>query len=71
MSPSVDAARSALSGAWRHLAQTARLVIGIPDYDVYVQHMRRSHPDIAPMDEATFFRERLHARYGRGRSRCC
>ena len=56
---------------WRAAQQTARLAIGLPDYDVYAAHMRRVHPDVAPMDRDTFFRERMEARYGKGRSRCC
>lgn len=59
------------SAAWRWAACTARLAVGVPDYDVYVAHMRRMHPDVAPMDPAAFFAERLQARYGKGRSRCC
>jgi len=56
---------------WTWAARMARLAVGVPDYDVYVAHMRRMHPEIAPMDHAAFFAERLQARYGRGRSRCC
>ena len=56
---------------WRASVQTARLAIGIPDYDVYVAHVSRAHPDRAPMTRDEFFRERMEARYGKGRSRCC
>lgn len=56
---------------WRLAQQTARLAIGFPDYDVYAAHMRRVHPDLTPMDRNAFFRERMDARYGKGRSRCC
>ncbi|WP_123768656.1 YbdD/YjiX family protein [Vulcaniibacterium tengchongense] len=56
---------------WRASCQTARLAIGIPDYDVYVEHVRRTHPGLAPMSREEFFRERMDARYGKGRSRCC
>ncbi|TZF91801.1 YbdD/YjiX family protein [Cognatilysobacter lacus] len=66
-----DSPRLALSRAWRTIANAARLAIGIPDYDAYRDHMQRAHPDRAPMDRAAFFRERVDARYGRGRSRCC
>ena len=60
------------SAAWWHAAvQSARLAIGIPDYDNYVDHMRRRHPGRAPMTREEFFHERMLARYGRGRSRCC
>ena len=56
---------------WRLLRQTARLAVGVPDYDAYVAHVRAQHPERAPMDHAAFFAERMQARYGRGRSRCC
>lgn len=56
---------------WSFLAQTARLIVGVPDYDRYVAHMRRSHPDTPPMSREAFFVNRLDARYGRGASRCC
>ena len=64
-----------LVNTWRHAwsvaARTARLAIGVPDYDDYVDHVRRRHPEREPMDRAAFFNERMQARYGRGRSRCC
>lgn len=56
---------------WRLLVQTARLVIGLPDYDRYLDHVRRRHPERTPMTREEFFAERMHARYGRGASRCC
>ena len=59
---------------WRRAVQTARLMIGVPDYDTYVAHRRAHHPGEPVMSYAEFFRERQRARYGceRGRiSRCC
>ncbi len=56
---------------WSAAARTARLAIGIPDYDNYVEHVRRHHPELAAMSRDAFFVERMHARYGKGRSRCC
>ena len=56
---------------WRTSVQTARLAIGIPDYDNYADHIRRHHPEREPMDRDAFFHERMQARYGKGRSRCC
>ena len=64
-------ARLLSSRLWRTGAQTARLAIGIPDYDNYADHVRRHHPGREPMDRDAFFRERMDARYGKGRSRCC
>lgn len=56
---------------WRTGSQTARLAIGIPDYDNYADHIRRHHPGREPMGRDAFFHERMQARYGKGRSRCC
>jgi uncharacterized short protein YbdD (DUF466 family) len=64
---------------WRRLAelrkalrQIARLMCGIPDYDGYVAHLRRHHPDRAVPSYEEFFRQRQDARYGRnGNARCC
>ncbi len=61
----------ALRRGWRLIVQTARLVVGVPDYDVYLAHMRHRHPQTAPMTREAFFNERMQARYGRGASRCC
>jgi uncharacterized short protein YbdD (DUF466 family) len=59
---------------WRRAVQTARLMVGIPDYDTYVAHRRAHHPSEPVMSYAEFFRERQAARYG-GKggsiSRCC
>ena len=58
----------------RRLKQGARLMVGVPDYDSYVAHMRAHHPERPVMSYEEFFRERLDARYGgaNGRTgRCC
>ena len=34
-----------LAEGWRAARATARLAIGLPDYDTYVAHMRHAHPD--------------------------
>jgi len=56
-----------------YLGQTARLMVGLPDYDNYLNHMEKTHPDQAVMTYEEFFRERQDARYGgNGRiARCC
>ena len=55
------------------IAQSARLMVGVPDYATYVDHRRRVHPDAPPMSREEFFRDRQQARYGlgKGRFRCC
>lgn len=64
-----------LAACRKRLREGARLMIGVPDYDTYVAHMRQSHPDRPVMTYAEFFRERQSARYGEGNGtrgfRCC
>ncbi|ACS84766.1 MULTISPECIES: YbdD/YjiX family protein [Musicola] len=63
-----------LGQAGKYLGQAARMLVGIPDYDNYVQHMKTNHPDQDVMTYEAFFRERQQARYGgsgKGGFRCC
>jgi uncharacterized short protein YbdD (DUF466 family) len=46
-------------------------MVGMPDYDTYLSHMARTHPGQEAMSYEAFFRERLEARYGGGKGRCC
>ena len=62
---------STLAQAGRYLGQSMRLMVGLPEYDTYLAHMEREHPDQAPMSYEAFFRERQEARYGSGRSGGC
>lgn len=58
--------------AGRYLAQSLRLMVGVPNYDHYVSHMQATHPGAPVMSYEDFFRERQAARYGAGRgARCC
>lgn len=53
-------------------AQTARLMVGVPDYQHYVAHRQQHHPGQPVMTYPEFFRNRQQARYGgRGRSGGC
>jgi uncharacterized short protein YbdD (DUF466 family) len=58
---------------WDMATQTARLMVGIPDYETYVSHRRIAHPGEAVMSYEEFFRERQQARYavGKGKFRGC
>ena len=63
-----------LSKAGKYLGQAAKMMIGVPDYDNYVEHMKTNHPDKPCMTYTEFFRERQEARYGgsgEGGVRCC
>jgi uncharacterized short protein YbdD (DUF466 family) len=46
-------------------------MVGLPEYDTYLAHMERTHPDEPAMTYEEFFRERQEARYGGSRASCC
>jgi uncharacterized short protein YbdD (DUF466 family) len=59
---------------WGWAVQTARLMVGVPDYDNYVAHRKAHHPAEPIMSYTDFFRERQNARYGCAKGRfkgCC
>ncbi len=62
---------STLAQAGRYLGQSMRLMVGLPEYDTYLAHMEREHPDKPVMTYEEFFRERQEARYGSARSGGC
>lgn len=62
------------TGARRLLARvgaTVRRIIGAPDYDAYVAHVRAHHPGREPLCEREFVEEQLKSRYEKPGSRCC
>jgi uncharacterized short protein YbdD (DUF466 family) len=58
---------------WDLVTKTARLMVGVPDYDNYVQHRQTRHPGEPVMTYEEFFQNRLQARYavGKGKFRGC
>lgn len=56
----------------QRLRETARLMVGMPDYDAYLRHRAAHHPGEPVMDRVAFFRDRQEARYGgKNGGRCC
>lgn len=55
----------------KYLGQAARLMVGVPDYDAYVQHMKITHPEQVPMTYEEFYKNRVEARYGGKNAKCC
>lgn len=49
---------------WLRLREGGALMVGVPDYDRYLAHMRAQHPDLAPLTREAFVRGRMEARYG-------
>jgi len=65
---------AALKSLGKIVGQTAALMCGQPDYDTYVAHMLRTHPEQTPMTPKEFFRNREDRRFGVGNNsgfRCC
>jgi uncharacterized short protein YbdD (DUF466 family) len=52
-------------------ASVVRRVIGAPDYERYLAHMRDQHPGCAPLSRERFIDAQTRARYDRPGSRCC
>jgi uncharacterized short protein YbdD (DUF466 family) len=55
----------------RTAARIARTVMGVPDYERYLAHVRATHPNEPPLTRDEFARERLDVRYSRPGARCC
>ena len=66
-----DFERYSLGSSWltgvrdvaKKVVQTCRLVVGIHDYDYYLDHMRSKHPEATPFSREEFYRYCLEARF--------
>jgi uncharacterized short protein YbdD (DUF466 family) len=55
----------------RRAAIVVRRIVGVPDYERYVAHLRERHAGAAPMSREEFERTRLEDKYSRPGQRCC
>jgi uncharacterized short protein YbdD (DUF466 family) len=55
----------------QRVLRVVRTIIGAPDYERYVQHMRAHHPECGLASRDEFMQQRLENRYSRPGSRCC
>ncbi|HEX9954671.1 MAG TPA: CstA-like transporter-associated (seleno)protein [Allosphingosinicella sp.] len=63
-----------LREAFAQAARTARLMVGVPDYETYAAHRRAEHPGEPIMTRTEFHCERTERRFGGGPDRigrCC
>lgn len=60
-----------LPGLLQRTVAVIRRVVGVPDYDRYLSHMRQRHPEETPLSRAEFERRCLEDRYNRPGTRCC
>jgi uncharacterized short protein YbdD (DUF466 family) len=52
-------------------ASFVRAVLGVPNYERYLAHMRSAHPGDRVMSETEFNHTSMSERYNRPGSRCC
>jgi uncharacterized short protein YbdD (DUF466 family) len=60
-----------ISSLFSRTASALRAVLGVPDYERYLAHMRTAHPGDRVMSETEFIHTRMNDRYNRAGSRCC
>jgi uncharacterized short protein YbdD (DUF466 family) len=60
-----------VSAALQRAAAVVRRVVGVPDYERYLAHMRERHAAIAPMSREEFEKSRLEDKYSKPGQRCC
>jgi uncharacterized short protein YbdD (DUF466 family) len=69
--PQLDASQFSLADQVRKVAKVVRTIIGAPDYERYVAHVKKCHPGQAVMSRDEFAKNRLEARYSQPGNRCC
>lgn len=62
---------SRLIATMQHLGTLACRIVGAPDYESYLSHVRAHHPTMVPLTRGEFARDVLVRRYERPGSRCC
>ena len=62
---------SEIGSALRRVGAVVRRVVGVPDYERYVEHVQACHPGTTPLSRAEFERARLEDKYSRPGQRCC
>jgi uncharacterized short protein YbdD (DUF466 family) len=63
--------RASLASLLRTWREVLHAVLGVPNYERYVRHLREHHPECPVPSRRDFERERMKARYERPGSRCC
>jgi uncharacterized short protein YbdD (DUF466 family) len=53
------------------IARVIRRIIGVPDYERYLEHTQKCHPEQAPLTREEFARDALTRRYSQPGNRCC
>ena len=67
----VAGAAAGIGARMRMLGQACRQVLGIPDYERYVEHMAKNHPGEPVQSRGEFVNAAIDRKYGRNGPRCC
>lgn len=59
-----------IKALYRRSDRFLHVLVGMPSYDKYLEHMRIHHPDKIPKTQKEFFAEALEAKYGAGSTKC-
>lgn len=65
------ARQNGVAAAWSSFRKFCRALFGDDNYDNYVSHLRRNHPDAEIPDVRTFWREHYAEQDRNPGSRCC
>jgi len=60
-----------IASIFSRTASIVRAVLGVPDYERYLTHMRTAHPGDRVMSETEFLHTRMNDRYNQTGSKCC
>jgi len=63
--------RHALGARVAAAVRVVRTIVGAPDYERYLAHMRRRHPAQRPLTRDAFARACMRDRYEKPGARCC
>lgn len=57
---------------WSSIRDFLNDIAGVPNYQRYVEHLNKHHPDQTPMSEKEFHQKATDEKYGGGSiRRCC
>jgi uncharacterized short protein YbdD (DUF466 family) len=62
---------AALARGWRAVSWYVKELVGENDYERYVTHLRRHHPETRPMSRREFERAKLDRMDTDPQARCC
>ena len=55
----------------RPIVKACRLIVGIPDYESYLEHMRARHPGAPVLSARDFHAQAIDRKYAKKGARCC